>query len=211
LEQIAVLLAFEPINWGDYQRLGAPTSRQSTVKVIAHDGEVQTKEIIHFVLPLEGESCRAYDQDALGRFATEKTSDEKAGLDRFAESDIVGKQVTETVGGEDFIEKECLVWEGLNGGFGESTGNIVFTENQPCSEFPLKSRGRCPVAGFGIGERVRNRLQVGWRYILQIIDVVEGNLKALVTKGVFLDVAYNTEAVFGMTAVNNAGVGGQGG
>jgi hypothetical protein len=191
--------------------LGAPTSRQSAVEIIAHDGEVEAEKVIHLVLPLEGKSCRAYDQDALGRFATKQTSDEEAGFNRFSQSHVVGKQVTEALRTEDLIEEECLMRQGLNGSFGKAAGGVILAENQARSQFSLEGGRGSPLTSPSIGQRVWHRIEVGWKDIFEVIAVVERNLEALVPEGIFLDVTDNAEAVFRMRTVNNAGVGSQGG
>src|ERR1035438_5388302 len=117
--------------------------------------------------------------------------------------------MAKAVGGKHFVQQKCLMGQRLHSGFSESSVEVVFPDNQPsgqlapeCANF---TPSPCRYVRYGVGDDIK----LVWRNIFQAVKVIEGNLQPDLAKGVFLHVAHQPEAVFWVSAMDDAGVGGK--
>ena len=130
LEYGAIFLTFQAVNWRDDKRLTTPACRTHAVEVFTQDAKEEAEMFIHFVLPLESETCGTNNEHALRRLPAHETSYEEASFDGFSQADIVGEHVTKAIRTKHLVEEEGLMRQGLDGGFGEASGDVVFSNNK---------------------------------------------------------------------------------
>ena len=163
--------------------------------------------LLHLVLPLERQSRRADDHDALRRFTADEACDEQAGLDGFAEPHVIREDVAEPFRRENLVQQEGLMRQRLHRRLREPARQIVFADDQPGGELAPERRDLAPASDRRIGKRVRHDLHLRRRDIFQVVEVVKCHLQALVPESVLLHVAHQTKAVFRVRAMDDTVVG----
>ncbi|MGD0813519.1 MAG: hypothetical protein ABSA83_07945 [Verrucomicrobiota bacterium] len=115
------------------------------------------------------------------------------------------------VGGKNLVQQKCLMGQRLHCGLGESSIEVVFSNNQPSGKFAAECANFTPTPCRYVRQRVADNFNLVRRYILQAVEVIEGNLQSDLAKGVLLHVAHQPEAIFRVSAVNDPGVRSKGG
>ena len=92
-------LALQPVHRGDQAREGRPwvgvdaaAAAQLLQVARVDDPELEAELLLHLVLPLQLQRCRADDQDGPCAMAEQQLLSDESGLDRLAEADVVGDQ-----------------------------------------------------------------------------------------------------------------------
>ena len=104
-----------------------------------HDVEVEAELFVHFLLPLLSERGGREDENALDAPLEDQFGKDKAGLDGFAQADVIGEEQAHTRHAHGLEEGDHLVVFNLDGTM-EGGG-----KGQP---------GKRAVIAVGIGERV---------------------------------------------------------
>ena len=102
----------------------------------AQDVERFLEAVGHFALPLEGEVCRADDEDALNQAAQLEFLEQQAGHDGLARPGVVGQEETATGGFEQVVvHRVQLVGQRVNPRNGQPEKRVVFLGQRNAERF----------------------------------------------------------------------------
>jgi hypothetical protein len=127
-EEVLVLRPLEAVDGGDGQGPVAPDARVDRQEVAAEDLERRAELVLQLFLPLRGEAGGGDDEGAFGLAALGERLPDHAGLDGFAESDLVGQEEAAPRAGDDAVGGEDLVRQDLGAGVAELTALVAGQE-----------------------------------------------------------------------------------
>jgi len=95
--------------------------------VATDDFEVLAELVLHFALPLEGETGRRDDESALDQAPNLQLLDEQAGHDRLASAGVIGQEEADAWQAQEIvIDRLKLMGEWVHAGDGQREVRVVF-------------------------------------------------------------------------------------